>query len=149
MLKNFIGLLKLVLSNKKLINTIKENCESNSSNKNLVIPRNTFEIFSELKNKCTNLIFREIIYREEKELLKASKKYIKKLLENEKSSRELLPEEELKKCIKPILEQVASGRLISYKLVESLAILLKLLSSNFNSTLGSKLLEQAKYIIAF
>jgi len=144
MLKNFIGLLKFLLSNKKLISNIKESSDENNTNRMLQIPKESYEIFNELKNKCTNLIFREIIYREEKKLLQASKKYIKKLLENEKSSRELLPEEELKKCIKPILEQVASGRLISYKLVESLAILLKLLSSNFNSTLGSKLLEQAK-----
>jgi hypothetical protein len=97
--------------------------------------------FYEIKNRCTNLILRFIIFREEKTILKSSKKFIRKLLKIESNTKNLLPEEELKKCIKPLLEQVNSSRLNSFKIVESLAILIKLLRSNFNDTLARRLYE--------
>ena len=142
MIQKFIKLLKQIFSNKTLLNLLKEH-ETNL-NLDFIIDKKLIESFYEIKNKCTNLIFRIIIYREEKSLLSTSKKYIKKLLQTEINTRNLLPEEELKKCVKPILEQLASNRMMSFKLIESLAILLKLLSSNFNATLGQKLLDHLK-----
>ena len=142
MIQKFIKLLKQIFSNKTLLNRLKEH-ETNL-NLDFIIDKKLIESFYEIKNKCTNLIFRIIIYREEKSLLSTSKKYIKKLLQTEINTRNLLPEEELKKCVKPILEQLASNRMMSFKLIESLAILLKLLSSNFNATLGQKLLDHLK-----
>jgi hypothetical protein len=134
MIKKFINFLKNIFSNKKFQAKMKEKVES------VYLDKIFLDKFNDYKNKCTNLIFRFIIYREEKILLKNAKKYVRKLLKVESSTRNLLPEEELKKCIKPVLEQVANNRLISFKLVESLAILIKLLSTNFNETLGKKLL---------
>jgi hypothetical protein len=140
MMKNFVKLLKVLVSNKNLLTRMKDNLDQEQGEA-LSISKENYERFYDLRNKCTNLIFRFIIYREEKTILKISKKYIKKLLEVENSTKNLLPEEELKKCIKPVLEQVAQNKLISFKLAESLAILLKLLSTNFNETLGKKLKE--------
>jgi hypothetical protein len=142
MMQKFIKMLKNIFSNKILLSRLKDN-ETNM-NIDINIEKKFIESFYDIKNKCTNLIFRIIIYREEKSLLSVSKKYIKKLLQTESNTRNLLPEEELKKCVKPILEQLASNRIMSFKLIESLAILLKLLSSNFNATLGQKLLDHLK-----
>lgn len=153
----FIKTLKILLSNRNLLETLKQiNLSNNLSNNNSFfntgltnpsafieskIKFDAVERFFDIKNKCTNLLLRFIIYREEKKLLKSSKKFIRKLLKIEANPKNLLPEEELKKCIKPLLEQVAISRLSSFKIVDSLAILIKLLSSNFNDTLARRLYE--------
>jgi hypothetical protein len=136
MMKYFIKMLKYLLSNKLLLNHTKEKYNTG------MLDNNYFQRFTDLKNKCTSFIFRLIIYREEKKLLKMSKKFIKSCLKLDGSPKTLLPEDELRNSIKPVLEQVARNGLISYKLIESLAILLKLLSGNFNDTLGRKFLNQ-------
>ncbi len=190
MMKSFIKTLKIVLSNKILLEKLKQNASqnynsNNSNNLNIcnqvqnlgkvninqngvtnnninvisaqsvnitlsnsnakynefVIKSDSIDRFFDIKNKCTNLLLRFIIYREEKYLLKAAKKFIRKLLKIETNTKNLLPEEELKKCIKPLLEQVATSRLNSFKIVDSLAILIKLLSSNFNDTLAKRLYD--------
>jgi len=110
-------------------------------NNEFKIKNDSIERFFDIKNKCTNLLLRFIIYREEKYLLKSAKKFIRKLLKIETNTKNLLPEEELKKCIKPLLEQVATSKLNSFKIVDSLAILIKLLSSNFNDTLAKRLYD--------
>lgn len=135
MLKHIINVLKYIISNKSLLPKIRES-------ENIKCSDRLIERFNDLKNKCTNLIFRFIIYREEHILLKVSKHYVRKLLKIDTSTKNLLPEEELKKCIKPVLEQVAGNKLLSFKLIKSLGILIKLLSTNFNDTLGKKLLNQ-------
>jgi hypothetical protein len=136
MMKYFIKILKYLLSNKTLVNYTKEKFQSG------LLDKHNYDRLTELRNKCTSFIFRIIIYREEKRLLKVSKKYIISCLKLDGSPKTLLPEDELRNSIKPILEQVARNGVISYKLIESLAILLKLLSSNFNDQLGKKFLNQ-------
>jgi hypothetical protein len=136
MMKYFIKILKYLLSNKTLVNYTKEKFQSG------LLEKGNYDRLTDLRNKCTSFIFRIIIYREEKRLLKVSKKYIKSCLKLDGSPKTLLPEDELRNSIKPILEQVARNGVISYKLIESLAILLKLLSSNFNDQLGKKFLNQ-------
>ena len=74
--------------------------QKNEPSKNLL---DQVERFYELKNRVTNLILRYIIFREEKIILSNSKKFIRKLLKMESNTKTLLHEEELKKCIKPLL----------------------------------------------
>ena len=150
MMKLFIKTLKTLLSNKILLEKLKNINNLNKLQNNLLnepleqlpkIRNECIDRFNDIKNKCTNLLLRFIIYREEKTLLRTSKKFIRKLLKIEQNTKNLLPEDELKKCIKPLLEQVATSKLNSFKIVDSLAILIKLLSSNFNDTLAKRLYE--------
>ena len=100
--------------------------------------------FNKIKQEITELVFKHIIYRDEDLILESAKKFIQRQLNKVKSNAKvtnIIPETELKKCIKPIIEQI-SGSQLSFKLINSLTVLVKLLSNYLSASLAKKLYEK-------
>lgn len=101
--------------------------------------------FEKNKFETTRLIFKSIMYRDENIILSSAMKIIRRVVQLiQLPTEKILPEEDLKNCIKPILEKVSAKVQTSYKILNSLTILVKLLSNNFNSSLAKKLNEKLK-----
>jgi len=107
----------------------------------------TWELIAEKNDLCTNLrnkiasVFLVVLSQSrDQQVTEIAKQGVVKILSEDKNT--ILPQEELKQCLRPILLELAkSSKPPSLLRIQNLARLLEVISNCFNTNLGNRLLR--------
>lgn len=96
---------------------------------------------SDLRYKITSRFLRAVGYHTDQHIIAIVKSGIEILLKKENNSRHILPQLDLKDCLRPILTDLAkTHNLPSLQLINNFSRLLEVISDCFNVNLGSRLI---------
>ena len=101
----------------------------------------------DLRYKITSRFLRAVGYHTDQHIITIVKSGIEILLKKESNSRHILPQIDLKDCLRPILTDLAkTHNLPSLQLITNFSRLLEVISDCFNVNLGSRLINHINRI---